>query len=106
MIGVVLLTRYSNRSDLLHELGEATRQLERANQDEHDRRSVRSVRSPDRKGRVWGLAERLSRDDVHKIAMSYEAGELRRDIAARYNISVRSVGQLLRKWRAEREDVA
>jgi len=103
---VGLLTNYSNRSDLLHELGEAARQLERANQEEHDRLSVRSVRSPDRKGRVWGLAERMSQDDVHKIAMSYEAGELRRDIAARHNISVRSVGRLLRKWRAERNEVA
>jgi hypothetical protein len=106
LVLVDLLTHYSNRSDLLHELGEAARQLERASQDEHDRRSVRSVRSPDRKGRVWGLAERLSRDDVHKIVMSYEAGELRRDIAARYKISVRSVGRLLRKWRAEQEDAA
>ena len=101
-----LLTNYSNRSDLLHELGEAKRQFEQASQDEHDRLSARSVRSLDRKGRVWGLAERLSRDDVCEIALSYEAGELRRDIAARYEISVRSVGRLLRNWRAEREDVA
>jgi hypothetical protein len=104
MVG--LLTNYSNRSDLLHELGEAARQLERSSQAEHDRLSVRSVRSPDRKGRVWSSAERLSRDDVYKIAMSYEADELRRDIVAQYNISIRSVGRLLRKWRAEREDVA
>jgi hypothetical protein len=103
---VDLLTHYSNRSDLLHELGEATRQLERASQDEHDRRSVRSVRLPDRKSRVWGLAERLSEDDVHKIAMSYEAGELQREIATRYKISVRSVRRLLRKWRAEQDEVA
>ncbi|MGH3546864.1 MAG: hypothetical protein ACRDQU_01790 [Pseudonocardiaceae bacterium] len=101
-----LLANYSNRSGLLHELEVATHQLERANQDEHDQLSVRSVRSPDRKSRVWGLAERLSRDDVHKIAVSYEAGELRRDIAARYKISVSSVGRLLRKWRAERDEVA
>jgi hypothetical protein len=41
-----------------------------------------------------------------EIVMSYEAGALRRDIAARHKISVRSVGRLLRMWRAEREDVA
>jgi hypothetical protein len=60
-----------------------TWQLEHASQGEHDRRSIRSVRSPDRKGRVWGLAEQLSRDDVHKIAINYEAGEFRRNITAR-----------------------
>ncbi|MGH3764128.1 MAG: hypothetical protein ACRDTX_03105 [Pseudonocardiaceae bacterium] len=43
---------------------------------------------------------------MHKIALSYEAGELRRDIAARYKISIRSVGRLLRQWRAERDEVA
>jgi len=103
---VGLLTNYSNRSDLLHELAQATRQLELASQAEPDRLSVRSVRSPDRKGRVWGLTERLSQDDVHKIALSYEAGELRRDIAARYKISLSSVGRLLRKWRAGQGEVA
>ncbi len=101
-----LLTNYSNRSDLPHELGQATRQLEQASQNGHKRLSVRSVRSADREGRVWGLAEQLSEDDVHKIALSYEAGELRRDIAARYKISIRSVGRLLRQWRAERDEVA
>jgi hypothetical protein len=103
---VGLLTTYSNRSDILHDLGVAVRQLERARQVEPDRRSVRSVRSPNRKGRMWGLAERLSREDVYKIAMSYEAGELRQDIAARYKISLSSVSRLLRKWRTERDDVA
>jgi transposase len=52
------------------------------------------------------LAERLNEDDMHKIALSYEGGELRRDIAARYKISVSSVGRLLRKWRTERGEVA
>ncbi len=99
MVG--LLTNYSNRSELLHELAQATRQLERARQVEPERRSVRGVRSPDRKGRGWGLAERLSEGDVRKIAMSYEAGELRREIAARYKISLSSVGRLLRKRRTE-----
>lgn len=53
-----------------------------------------------------GLGRSAEPDEVHKIAMSYEAGELRRDIAARYKISVRSVGRLLRKWRVERDEVA
>lgn len=80
---VGLLTRYSNRSDVLHKLWPlAIRQLEQASSDEPDSRSVRSVRSYDRKGRIWGLAERLSEDNVRKIALSYEAGELRCDIAA------------------------
>ncbi|MBV9032056.1 MAG: hypothetical protein JO364_17490 [Pseudonocardiales bacterium] len=104
MVG--LATRYSNRSDVLHELDLATRQLERASQDGPDRRSVRSVRSPDRKGRVWGLVEHLSQEEIRKIVLSYEAGELRQDIAARYKISVSSVGRLLRQWRARQGKVA
>lgn len=56
--------------------------------------------------RIWGLTERLSQEDIHKIAQSYEAGELRRDIAARYKISISRVSRLLRKWRTERDDVA
>jgi Cu/Ag efflux pump CusA len=103
---VGLLTRYSNRSDVLHELGLAVSQLEQASRDASDRKSVRSVRSPDRKSRIWGLAERLSLDDIQKIVVSYEAGELRRDIAARYKINISSVGRLLRQWRAERNRVA
>lgn len=91
---------------MLHELELAVCQLEQASRDEPDRRSVRSVRSFDRKGRIWGLTERLSQEDIHKIAQSYEAGELRRDIAARYKISISSVSRLLRKWRTERDDVA
>ncbi len=94
-----LLTNYSNRSDVLHVLGVAIRQLEQASRDAPRRRLVRGVRSLDRNGQGVGFAERLSEDEVHTIAMSYEAGELRRDIAARYKISVRSVGRLLRKWR-------
>ena len=50
--------------------------------------SVRSVRSPDRKGRAWSLASRLSEDDMRKIVLSYKAGELRQNIAARRNISI------------------
>jgi len=89
--------------NVLHELDLAAHQLERARQGEPDGESVASVRSPDRKGRVWGLTGRLSGDDVQKIALNYEAGELRRDIAARYKISISSVGRLLRKWRGERD---
>ena len=52
------------------------------------------------------LVHHLRRRNLRKIALSYEAGELRRDIAARYKISVSSIGRLLRQWRAERDDVA
>lgn len=91
---VGILTRYSNRSDLLHELGEATRRLERASQDEQ--LSVRSVRSPKRQGRA--LTERLSEAGQRKIILSCdENGELQRVVAERHHISVRSVRRLLRQ---------
>jgi hypothetical protein len=51
------------------------------------------------------LVERLSEDDMRKIAIRYAAGELRWDIAARYKISLSSVGRLLWKWQADRDDV-
>jgi len=52
------------------------------------------------------LVEHLSQEEIRKIVLSYEAGELRQDIAARYKISVSSVGRLLRQWRARQGKVA
>ncbi len=93
-----LLTSYSKRADLLYDLQEALRHLRQASTEDTPP-SVSSVRSPDRKGTVWALADRLSEDDRHKIVLSYEAGELRQDIANRYGISVSSVARVLRLHR-------
>ena len=93
-----LLTSYSKRADVLYDLEESLRQLRRAAGDDMPP-SVHSVRSPDRKSRAWALGDRLSEDDRRAIILGYEAGELRRDIAARYTISVSSVGRILRVYR-------
>lgn len=97
-----LLTSYSNRTDLLHELEIATGQLQQAQQEGTP--SVRSVRSPDRKGRVWGLAERLSEEDAQLLIKEYHAGALRQELADKYKISLSSVGRLLRTYRGLLKD--
>jgi hypothetical protein len=98
-MGVGLLTYYSNRSDLLHELDVAADRLQQAQAD--DTPSVRSVRSPDRKGRAWSLAERLTEAQVQAIVTGFEAGALRCQLAERYKISVSSVARLLRQYRQQ-----
>jgi len=97
---VGLLTHYSNRSDLLHELDVAGDRLQRAQEDGTP--SVRSVRSPDRKGHAHGLTERLTEAQVGEIVAAFEAGTLRRQLAERYGISISSVGRLLRQDRQRR----
>lgn len=95
MVG--LLTHYSNRSDLLHELEMATEQLQRAQQEATP--SVRSVRSPDRKGRAWGLADRLTEAEVHAIVTGFESGAPRWQLAEQHKISLSSVARILRQHR-------
>jgi hypothetical protein len=95
---VGLLTSYSKRADLLYDLQEALRQLQRASEDDSPP-SVRSVRSPDRKSQVWALADRVSQTQVREIVSAFEDGTPRWKIAERYQISVSSVGRLLRAHR-------
>jgi hypothetical protein len=92
---VGLLTAYSNRSDLLHELSDATSRLERAGEEAQP--SVRSVRSPNRQNRA--LSDRLSDAERYQIVAACEAGELQRVVAERHHLSVRSVRRLLRQYR-------
>ena len=93
-----LLTHYSNRSDLLHELGETARQLQRAEPDSTP--SVQSVRSPDRKGHVWSLTDRLTEAEVRAIVAGFEAGTPRWQLAEQHKISLSSVARLLRRHRS------
>lgn len=95
-----LLTHYSNRSDLLHELEVTAGRLQQAQQEGTP--LVRSVRSPDRQGRVWSLAERLSETQVQAIVAGFEAGALRQQLAEQYKISLSSVGRLLHQHRQRR----
>lgn len=48
----------------------------------------------------------LNDAQVQAIVSAFEAGTPRRQLAKQYGISVRSVGRLLRTWRAERDEVA
>lgn len=96
--GVDLLTSYSKRADLLYDLEESLRQLRQASTDDSPP-SVRSVRSPDRKGCIWALADRLGQDQVQEIVSTFENGTPRWKIAEQYQISVSSVGRLLRAYR-------
>ena len=50
-----LLTRYSNRSDLLHGLGEALRRLEHASQEEQPRLGSWIAVWPGRRSLTWGF---------------------------------------------------
>ena len=72
---------------------------------EEGTRSVRSVRSLDRKGRVWSLAERLSEEDVQLLVKEYRAGALRQELADNYKISLSSVGRLLRAHGGRLKDI-
>lgn len=93
-----LLTRYSNRPDLLRDLEVTAAQLTQARR--ADAPSVPSVRSPDRKGYIRSLTDRLDQADVQAIVEGFKAGTPRWQLAEQHNISLSSVARLLRSWRA------
>jgi hypothetical protein len=95
MTGQDLVSAYSKRPDLLVDLDHAAQQLRHADDDA----SSPSVRSTGRVGRAYSLQDRLTDADMRQIALSFQGGTPRCKIAAKYSISVRSVGRLLRKWR-------
>jgi len=94
---VELPAHYSNQPDILHELEQAAQQLQQA--DGGGVPSVRSVRSPDRKGSVRGLADRLTEAEVRAIVTSFEAGTPRWQLAQQHKTSLSSIARLLRKDR-------
>lgn len=96
---VDLVSAYSNRDDLVFELVTAMRQLEEA-RSAGGSESRLSVQSVGRVGRAHGLQDRLSQADLQNVVTEYEAGELRKDLAERYGISVSSVARILRAHRA------
>ena len=96
------MTAYSKRHDLVLDLNEVMHQLGRAQADDgNGRASVRSV--PRRTRRPQALQDRLSDDDQRVILERFEAGVPQQQLAGEDGISLRSVGRLLRKWRAERD---
>lgn len=96
-----LLAAYSKRPERLHDLAATWQQLGKARVGGSGRTSVRSVARSSKKPQP--LQDRLSDDDQRTILERFEAGALQQQLAREYGISVRSVGRLLRKWRARAE---
>jgi hypothetical protein len=91
-----------NRGGLLHDLRELTGRLDKAleRSEPPGAQSVSTVAPGFRQRR---LADRLDGAQVQAIVSAFESGTPRWQLAEQYNISVRSVGRLLR---AERDEVA
>jgi hypothetical protein len=98
VLTVDLLRSYLNRGDLLHDLGETTRQLAKACERSElpVARSVSTVAPGFRQRR---LADRLDNAQVQAIVSAFEAGTPRWQLAMQHGISVSSVGRLLRRRR-------
>jgi hypothetical protein len=92
---VDLVSAYSKRSDLLVDLDRIVQQLGQADGGTNSQ----SVLSTGRIGGAHSLQDRLTDADVRQIVLSFQGGTPCYKIAAKYSISVRSVGRLLRKWR-------
>ena len=95
---VDFLSTYSNRPDLLHDLAEATCQLDRAVQSTEPDEST-SVRTLAPAYRKHYVAERLGEMVIKTIIEDFEAGTARHLLADRHGISVRTVGRLLKRHR-------
>lgn len=91
-----LVRAYSKRPELLDELDQAARRLERALAADPLDEPV-SVRSTGRVGRVWALTDRLSDADVQAMIEKFQAGTPKQKLAALYGISLSSVKRLLRQ---------
>ena len=100
MIVVELLSRYSNREDLLKPLVSV---LDRINSvpephDEQDQLASADGPAP----ATWRVSERLSPADVKTLVKSYLAGTTIRVLAERYGIGTSSVKRLLREHGARK----
>jgi hypothetical protein len=94
---VGILRHYLNRADLLYDLQEAKRQLDRAAEDASNR-SVKNVRKPSKRP----VRNRLSDEDVRELVRAFESGTATRlELGARYGIGRTSVARLLREHRSD-----
>lgn len=93
---VGLVTRYSNRLDLLDDLERSARRLARA-LDADPIREPASVRSFGRVGGHWALTDRLSKDQISAIVEKFRAGTTKQALAMQYGISPKSVQRLIRR---------
>jgi len=97
---VELLSRYSNREELLKPL---VRVLERINADPEPNEQQDQLPSADGPTpATWRVSDRLSPADVKALIKSYLAGDTIRVLAERYGIGTSSVKRLLRKHGARK----
>lgn len=89
-----LVRRYSNRADLLERLTEArSRARQRGGEDPDSHPIAVSGRASG----VWRVRDRLTEDDVQVLIADFLAGTSKRELAARYELGLTSVKNLLRK---------
>jgi DNA invertase Pin-like site-specific DNA recombinase len=91
---VELVRRYSNRADLLERLTQArSRTRQRGGEEPNNHSMIVSGRASG----VWRVRDRLTDDDVERLIAEYLAGSPKRELAARYELGLTSVKNLLRK---------
>jgi len=95
MVGLV--RAYSKRPDVLEDLDQAVRQLDKASAEPAPERA--SVRSSGRVGRVHAVADRLTAEQVAAIIQRFRAGRAKHVLADEYGISLSSVKRLVRAHR-------
>ncbi len=96
---VELVRRYCNRPDLQERLAEVCRKArERSEHDDDPDMGVRGQTA-----RVWRVRDRLTDDDVQLLAAEFLAGTSKRVLAERYNLSLSTVKNILRKHGVRRQ---
>ena len=95
-----LLRRYSNRSDLLIRLRE-TCQL--ADEQGFYERLAPALTVSARPVKAWRVRDRLTDDDVQALIADFLAGVIKRELAERYEVSLSTVKNILRKHGARRQ---
>jgi hypothetical protein len=98
--GVELLSRYSNREDLLKPLVNALDRINSKPEPDEPQDQLPSADGPT--PTTWRVSDRLSAADVKVLVQSYLAGDTIRVLAERYSISITSVKRLLREHGARK----
>jgi hypothetical protein len=97
---VELLSRYSNREDLLKPLVNVLERVNSEPEPEEQQDQLPSADGPT--PATWRVSERLSPADVKTLVKSFLTGDTIRVLAERYGISTTSVKRLLREHGARK----
>jgi hypothetical protein len=97
---VELLSRYSNREDLLKPLVNVLERINSEPEPDEPQDQLPSADGPD--PRPWQVTDRLSPADIKTLVKSFLAGDTIRVLAERYGISTTSVKRLLREHGARK----